>query len=93
MCDGSRMYVSARTKARETYNTQTESLHAMKNIPGYVVDKALATKKFTQGELAIIDENLYRFFVPDWSEDSWRTTWNYFTDTLALAKELPKATP
>jgi hypothetical protein len=55
------------------------------NIPKYVAEKALSSGKFTAAELAVIEPVLYRYCLPDWSEDSYETTWGHFRIVLALA--------
>lgn len=69
--------------------TKRSTTTTLKNIPRYVAEEAIRSKRFTAAQLATIDEKIYRYFTPDWSEDSWSTTWRYFRDTLSLAAEQP----
>jgi hypothetical protein len=59
------------------------------NIPKYVAEKALASGKFSAAELALIEPVLYRYCCPNWSEDSYETTWGHFRAVLFLVKKSP----
>lgn len=48
---------------------------------------AMLAKKFTPREIALIDANIDRWFMPDYSEDSSRKLMSYFKDTLEYVLE------